>query len=55
MCTFRYKYLYREKVKRFDVCGHLTVCFLTGPEEKKVKSKKEKMKERRERWLKSEL
>lgn len=27
----------------------------TGPEEKKLKSKKEKMKERRERWLHSEF
>jgi len=26
----------------------------TGPEEKKIQSKKEKMKERRERWLSSE-
>lgn len=38
-----------------DTCCHLTVCVFTGAEEKRVKSKKEKMKERRERWLSSEL
>ena len=32
----------------------MCVCVFTGPDEKKIKSKKEKMKERRERWLNSE-
>jgi len=53
--TFIYLYIYLSIYYLFY--SYLIVCppCFTGPEEKKIKSKKEKMKERRERWLHSEL
>lgn len=53
-CHFLLRYKEYDWKCLFHFKSNLTLCYFPEPEDKKLKSKKEKMKERRERWLNSE-